>query len=158
MFYFISTCPDRRKQSLSLNQIFFLNKYMFMFYLVTYQIKKVILACSHLLWWLKLLWCFILFISCKGTPLNLPQTAVHWCYHFTLCSASMDFQYCWSNCINVSHWSPSFLSTTVRYIQHIISFPTTARMVCFEGLPCLRSMSKCSTNFIGESEIDFHSA
>ena len=31
-------------------------------------------------------------------------------------------------------------------------------MVCFEGLPCLRSKSKCFTNFIVVSELDFNSA
>ena len=35
---------------------------------------------------------------------------------------------------------------------------TIARMVCFEGLPCLRSKSKCFTNFVWVSEIDFVSA
>ena len=68
--------------------------------------------------------------------------------------------YCSSNCINVSRWSPGFLSATAGYIQpdpvftNLLTMFTTARIV-LPCLSCLWSNSKCFRNFVWVSEIDF---
>ena len=91
-------------------------KLWFLFYLVAYQITK---SDSRLLS-VTLMFCFICMLQGNFFK-SMHKKLCTVVDLFTLCSATLH-HHCSSNCISVSRLSPSFLSITMRNIQHRPSF------------------------------------
>ena len=97
------SCSGGWKCTSSLSHVVY--KCWFLSYLVTYSniyIQKVILTRC------KLPWSFVLFAYCKGASLSLSAKSCElWSLHYVFCRKSTDrpgwtFQYCVSNCTNIS--------------------------------------------------------
>ena len=112
------TCPDIWKHATSLDQILFTNiGFCSIWWVIKLQTDSCLLLAT-------LMFCFICILQvnvfksflkmlytfcCTLLLISSPDLITFYSVHG---KTSFEFQYCWSNCINFSRWSPSFLSTT----------------------------------------------